>query len=174
MNDKGYFPPSKLFLLCGMCYLILRNLGETSRHFSIISTLAGKESSQVSRKRKCLIDNEVIIPNNCEGNERRSSTLATKQRKFSHAIMREESNLSLILRERTKSGREVTETTQAAAFAKQKLRDNYVSSSYNLTDCGLIKACLNNLQSQNFVPTMSNNTPHFLFKLNNTPHLKRK
>ncbi|CAN6893916.1 unnamed protein product [Brassica oleracea var. botrytis] len=37
--------------------------GETSRHFSIISTLAGKESSQVSRKRKCLIDNEVIIPN---------------------------------------------------------------------------------------------------------------
>ena len=36
----------------------------------------------------------------------------------------------------------------------KKLRDNYVSSSHNLTDCGLIKACLNNLQSQNLVPTM--------------------
>ena len=61
MNDKGYFPPSKLFLLCGMCYLILRNLGETSRHFSIISTLAGKESSQFSRKRRCLTDDSEQV-----------------------------------------------------------------------------------------------------------------
>ncbi|KAJ4902528.1 Sister chromatid cohesion 1 protein 2 [Raphanus sativus] len=37
--------------------------GETSHQFSIIPTPAGKESSRVvSRKRKCLIDDEVMIP----------------------------------------------------------------------------------------------------------------
>ncbi|KAG7544058.1 Rad21/Rec8-like protein N-terminal [Arabidopsis thaliana x Arabidopsis arenosa] len=37
--------------------------GGTSPQFSIIPTPAAKESSRVSRKRKCLIDDEVIIPN---------------------------------------------------------------------------------------------------------------
>ncbi|CAH8358047.1 unnamed protein product [Eruca vesicaria subsp. sativa] len=37
--------------------------GETSHQFSIIPTPVGKESSRVSRKRKCLIDDEVMIPN---------------------------------------------------------------------------------------------------------------
>ncbi|KFK33057.1 hypothetical protein AALP_AA6G324500 [Arabis alpina] len=37
--------------------------GETSPQFSIIPTPAAKESSRVSRKRKCLIDDDVIIPN---------------------------------------------------------------------------------------------------------------
>ncbi|KAG2307814.1 hypothetical protein Bca52824_027562 [Brassica carinata] len=36
--------------------------GETSHQFSIIPTPAGKEPSRVSRKRKCLIDDEVMIP----------------------------------------------------------------------------------------------------------------
>ncbi|KAF8050221.1 hypothetical protein N665_2022s0007 [Sinapis alba] len=36
--------------------------GETSHQFSIIPTPAGKESSRVSRKRKCIIDDEVMIP----------------------------------------------------------------------------------------------------------------
>ncbi|CAH8277714.1 unnamed protein product [Arabidopsis lyrata] len=37
--------------------------GGTSPQFSIIPTPAAKESSRVSRKRKCLIDDEVLIPN---------------------------------------------------------------------------------------------------------------
>ncbi|CAH2080122.1 unnamed protein product [Thlaspi arvense] len=37
--------------------------GETSHQFSIIPTPAAKEPARVSRKRKCIIDDEVIIPN---------------------------------------------------------------------------------------------------------------
>ncbi|CAA7055186.1 unnamed protein product [Microthlaspi erraticum] len=37
--------------------------GETSHQYSIIPTPAAKESARSSRKRKCLIDDEVIIPN---------------------------------------------------------------------------------------------------------------
>ncbi|XP_013587888.1 PREDICTED: sister chromatid cohesion 1 protein 2-like isoform X3 [Brassica oleracea var. oleracea] len=60
--------------------------GETSHQFSIINTPGGKESSsRVSRKRKCLIDDEVIIPNKVlKKMIEDSSTLVTKRRKVPH------------------------------------------------------------------------------------------
>ncbi|CDY11717.1 BnaC06g13250D [Brassica napus] len=59
---------------------------ETSHQFSIINTPGGKESSsRVSRKRKCLIDDEVIIPNKVlKKMIEDSSTLVTKRRKVPH------------------------------------------------------------------------------------------
>ncbi|EOA16030.1 hypothetical protein CARUB_v10004158mg [Capsella rubella] len=59
--------------------------GETSPQFSIIPTPAAKESSRVSRKRKCLIDDEVIIPNKVMREMiEDSSKLLLKRRNVSH------------------------------------------------------------------------------------------
>ncbi|XP_010450610.1 PREDICTED: sister chromatid cohesion 1 protein 2-like isoform X2 [Camelina sativa] len=59
--------------------------GETSPQFSIIPTPAAKESSRVSRKRKCLIDDEVIIPNKVMKEMiEDSSKLLSKRRNVSH------------------------------------------------------------------------------------------
>ncbi|CAN8272938.1 unnamed protein product [Cochlearia groenlandica] len=62
----------------------LRNSeGETSHQFLIIPTPTAKESARVSRKRKCLIDDEVIIPNKIMKNRiEDSSTLISKRRKI--------------------------------------------------------------------------------------------
>ncbi|XP_018444973.2 sister chromatid cohesion 1 protein 2-like isoform X2 [Raphanus sativus] len=58
---------------------ISQGTGETSHQFSIITTPSGKESS---RKRKCLIDDEVIIPNKViKKMIEDSSTLVKKRRK---------------------------------------------------------------------------------------------
>ncbi|XP_010436022.1 PREDICTED: sister chromatid cohesion 1 protein 2-like isoform X2 [Camelina sativa] len=59
--------------------------GETSPQFSIIPTPAAKESSRVSRKRKCLIDDEVIISNKVMKEMiEDSSKLLSKRRNVSH------------------------------------------------------------------------------------------
>ncbi|KAG2325197.1 hypothetical protein Bca4012_039685 [Brassica carinata] len=59
--------------------------GETSHQFSIITTPGGKESSRVSRKRRCLIDDEVIIPNKfMKKMIEDSSTLVKKRKKLHH------------------------------------------------------------------------------------------
>nr|VDD12621.1 unnamed protein product [Brassica rapa] len=59
--------------------------GETSHQFSIIPTPAGKESSRVSRKRKCLIDDEVMIPNKVMKKMIEDpSTLVAKRKRVPH------------------------------------------------------------------------------------------
>ncbi|CAE6203388.1 unnamed protein product [Arabidopsis arenosa] len=59
--------------------------GGTSPQFSIIPTPAAKESSRVSRKRKCLIDDEVIIPNKVMKEMiEDSSKLLAKRRNIPH------------------------------------------------------------------------------------------
>ncbi|XP_024014810.1 sister chromatid cohesion 1 protein 2 isoform X2 [Eutrema salsugineum] len=59
--------------------------GETSHQFSIIPTPAAKESARVSRKRKCVIDDEVIIPNKVMKKMIEDpSTLVSKRRKVPH------------------------------------------------------------------------------------------
>ncbi|XP_010528173.1 PREDICTED: sister chromatid cohesion 1 protein 2 isoform X3 [Tarenaya hassleriana] len=59
--------------------------GATSPHFSIIPTPAAKEGPRVSRKRKCVIDDTVVIPNKVMRQSlENSSELVTKRRKVPH------------------------------------------------------------------------------------------
>ena len=57
-QPKRVISTSSKWFTCGFNLLsyLLGNTGEIRRHFSIITTPAGKESAGVSWKRKCLID----------------------------------------------------------------------------------------------------------------------
>lgn len=59
----------------------MRSLGETRRHFLIITTPAGKESAGVFMEEKMSHRyDEMIIPNNFKGNDRRLKYIGKKNR----------------------------------------------------------------------------------------------